>query len=102
MYANVWEEDYKKLLENKPKNAWVPARQGSLGDKEVEISCVHTSFPHGLLSWGWNGDKKLPVYDSTDFEIELPKKKRIVLQTKMQALAEQMCVFLNANFPKGL
>ena len=68
---NVWEKEYAKLLEGKPKNAWIPWMNGDW--ERYEISVVHTSFPHGLSSWGWSGDRKIVLASTGPHE--RPEKK---------------------------
>jgi hypothetical protein len=100
VYSSVWAEDYKALLKGKPKNTWIPWIKGKPGDRDVEISCVHTSYPHGLLSWGWNGEFKVVLFNTKLFVMN--KSRRETLHWLILEQAKAFCVSLNETYPQGL
>jgi hypothetical protein len=102
MTNHIWDDDYKALLKGKPKNTWIPWIKGNLGDEEVEISCVHTSEPHGLLSWGWDGAFKIILFDTDINEYIMTKSGRKKLHLFALELAKTVCVHLNETYPQGL
>ena len=98
--GNVYDAIYAKALEGKPENAWVVSIHGKPGDKEVEVALVHTSYPHGLISYGWGGSHKLVLLDGN--EGDLPRKGRLRIHKAFIETAEEMLPILNKNFPEGL
>lgn len=101
MKRNGWQDDYDILLKGKPKNTWIPWIHGSIGDKgEVEISIVHTSAPHGLLSYGWDGPRKVVLFSGDSRSI--PRQQRKLLHQRMIAISEVMAEEFQKKFPKGV
>ena len=96
---NIWENEYKKLLEGKPENTWIPWAKAPIGSEHQEISCVHTSYPHGLLSYGWDGEFKMILYHHSG---KLKKEIREKIQTSMWKVAVELARSLNENFPRGI
>ena len=95
---HIWEDEYRKALKNLPKNQWIVHLNGNLNNEEFELSCVHTSVPHGLISWGWIGRKKFLIADIETYDGKVPKVKRVGLMK----LANEICDMLNIYFPRGL
>jgi hypothetical protein len=95
---DIWKDEYKKVLKNKPKNSWVVNMLGDL--KEYEISVVHTSEPHGLISWGWVGLFKVVISDGGFYEIPKEHSKKII--QSLMKVAEETAIVLNMEFPRGI
>jgi len=83
---NTWEKEYEKLLEGQPKNVWIPWR------RTYEISVVHTSEPHGMLSYGWDGPKKLVLWtrQSEDRLSKYEKQAREMMFDLAKTIAEEL------------
>lgn len=108
-WCGGWDRDYEKLkkqaLGDSTKDKWVPWINGDIGEKHVEISCVHTSEPHGLLSWGWDGEFKIVIFDQdygSDGDRSLKKKSRVKIHERMMACATALAEELNKQCPKGI
>lgn len=91
-------------LDDRGDNSFIVAHMnGSAGSEDVEISCVHTSYPHGLISWGWDGESKIILPDSLSRDLEdITLAKRKKLHKRLFKLAEGFAEVLNKQFPKGI
>ena len=89
------EKQYAKLLTGKPKNSWVAHVNSN------EVSCVHTSKPHGLLSQGWDGAHKVILLDSENLENYTNTVRKWLIRRAKKS-AEELVLELNAKFPLGL
>lgn len=104
-----WDREYnaakKEALGSSTKDKWVPWIIGDIGDQHVEISCVHTSNPHGLISWGWDGTEKIVIFNE-DFgpysDRTLRKSTRKSIHKRMMTVVSELAETLNKQFPKGL
>jgi hypothetical protein len=99
--SSIWDDEYAEILKGHPENQWIPFMLGDIGDSDaVEIFCVHTSEPHGMISYGWDGPKKFMILDQGCSD--LPKKQLKPIHEKLFKLAGAMAIMLNLTFPKGL
>ena len=47
-----------------PEDKWVVSIKGAAGEKNCEVSVVHESNQHGLISYGWPCRWKIIVWDT--------------------------------------
>ena len=95
----------KQALGDSTKDKWVPWINGDIGESHVEISCVHTSEPQGLLSWGWDGECKIVIFDQdygSNGDRTLRKSTRKRIHERMMACATALAEELNKQCPKGI
>lgn len=93
--SSYWKKEYDKILKDLPKNSWVPWIHGKIGDKNVEISVVHTSFPHGLLSCGWAGVNQKYIFYSSPRDVDTRKEHRVKIHTLVYEQAKKIANALN-------
>ena len=82
------------------RSGWVAHHSDPLGGDHVEISVVHTSAPHGLISWGWDGEHKMVLFETRLEDVR--KSRRLKIHEKQMKIAVAMAAILNLSCPEGL
>lgn len=72
---------------------WVAVLNGD--SEDYEISVCRTDEPHGFISWGWDGPKKVILREGSDDD------EKIIpgLFKFSMAFAERMAAHLNGTLP---
>lgn len=70
---------------------------------DMEISIVHSSFPHGEISWGWDGLHKivLPTKELSEHYSENKHQWKSVI-SELQAVAQGFADVLNSDWRTGI
>jgi hypothetical protein len=87
---SIWVEDYEQALKGKPKDAWVVNILDGM-----EVSIVHTSHPHGLISWGWTGPHKFVLMELNSRCSEETRKAALREAERFRKVAQE-------TWPNGL
>lgn len=91
-------QEYEKAIGG--RSGWVAHHSDPLGDDHVEISVVHTANPHGLISWGWDGEHKMVLFETRLEDVR--RSRRLKVHTKQMQIATAMAAILNLSCPQGL